>query len=229
MSCTVSAGETSGMAERSNASSGSPASSARRHRTVVQPAFGTGTNSTRCSGRTTVRWITWRANGGSIGASLAAGSGGVVKIAWPRRAGGRILGYRAARRDPLARPRRRLRPQRHQPVQRHPPAARLPRAAARGPRRRDQSARLRRVAVGGRLPHAAAAERPRPGLRRPARGVGADRRGRARRRRPRRAAALARGPVRRRARADRQGPAAVVVSCRSGAAARRSSASPRAS
>ena len=92
-------GDTSGIAERSNASSGSPASAASRHRTVVQPAFGTGTNRTRCSGSTTVRSRTWRANGGGIGASLAARSGGVVKIAWPPRGAGRILGYRAARRD----------------------------------------------------------------------------------------------------------------------------------
>ncbi len=54
------------MAERSKASSGSPASAASRHRTVVQPALGTGTKRIRCSGRTTVRWTTWRANGGSI-------------------------------------------------------------------------------------------------------------------------------------------------------------------
>ena len=81
------------MAERSNASSGSPASSARRQRTVVQPAFGTGTNSTRSSGRTTVRWITWRANGGSIGASLAARQRGSRedRVAAPT-AAGRILG-----------------------------------------------------------------------------------------------------------------------------------------
>jgi hypothetical protein len=61
MSCTVSAVETSGIAERANVSASSPASAASRHSTLVQPAFGTGTNSTRCAGRTTVRCRTWRA------------------------------------------------------------------------------------------------------------------------------------------------------------------------
>ena len=54
----------------------------------------------------------------------------------------------------VARPRRRLRTERHEPVQRDPPAARLPRASAGGAGRRDEPARLRRVPVGRRLPHA---------------------------------------------------------------------------
>ena len=61
------------------------------------------------------------------------------------------------RRRAPPRPRRRRRPQRHQPARRRPRPARLPHPAARGPGRRHQPARLRRAALGGRLPHAPAA------------------------------------------------------------------------
>ena len=54
------------------------------------------------------------------------------------------------------RPRRRRRPQRHEPARRDPRPARLPHPAARGDGRRHEPARLRRAALGRRLPHQAA-------------------------------------------------------------------------
>ena len=63
MSCTASAGEGSGPVECSNVAGGIRASAASSHSTDVQPAFGLGRNSRRCSRSTTVRWSTCWANG----------------------------------------------------------------------------------------------------------------------------------------------------------------------
>ena len=111
------------------------------------------------------------------------------------RAAERVVRPSCGRSDEPADPRRRRRPQRHEPAVRDARPARLPHPAARGQGRRHQPARVRRAALGRRLPHPPAARAARDAERRAPRRVGEHRRHRRRRRRLRRAEPVAGRPA----------------------------------